>query len=88
MAARGTRPGARDAVGVRDDLVSLMVRMTDEYPELPAGSVMRCVARAVRRAWMAGVPREQVAEEAERTARIALTERLVVAGPVRVRRAG
>jgi hypothetical protein len=88
MAARRTQHGPSYAVGVRDDLVALMVRMTEEYPELPAGSVMRCVARAVRRARMAGFAREHVGVEAERAARLALAQRLVAPAPTRVRRAG
>ncbi len=43
MAALSTRHRRAYAVDVRDDLLALMVRMTEEYPELPAGSVMRCV---------------------------------------------
>lgn len=88
MAGRSTHRGPTYAVGVRDDLVALMVRMTEEYPELPAGSVMRCVARAVRRTRMSGVAREHIGVEAERAARRALAQRLVAPAPVRVRRAG
>jgi len=39
-------------VEVHDELMSLTLRMVGEYPEFPAGSVMRCVARAVRHARM------------------------------------
>ena len=88
MAAFSTRYRPAHAVGVHDDLVELMVRMTEDYPELPAGSVMRCVARAVRRARMRGTAPEHLGVEAERTARLALAERLVVPVPVRVRRTG
>jgi hypothetical protein len=88
MAALSTRHRPVHKVGAHDDLVDLMVRMTEEYPELPAGSVMRCVARAVLRARMTGTPHEHVGVEAERTARLVLAERLVAPVPVRVRRAG
>ncbi|HET7430160.1 MAG TPA: hypothetical protein VFJ89_01530 [Nocardioides sp.] len=30
-----------------EDLVDLTVRLTTDFPEIPAGSVMRCVARVV-----------------------------------------
>ena len=67
------------AVPVDDDLVDLTVRMTEEYPELAAGSVRRCVARAVLRARLADVPRDRLSAQAERTARTALNGRAPVA---------
>lgn len=63
------------AFEVRDELMSLTLRMVDAYPEYPAGSVMRCVARAVRRAWMVGTPHEQIPARAEHAARRALARR-------------
>ncbi len=57
-------------------VIDLTVRMTEEYPELATGSVMRCVARAVLRARLADVPRDLLSAEAERTARTALDGRV------------
>jgi len=70
-----SRSTTQYAVGVQDELVSLTLRMVDDYPELPAGSVMRCVARAVRLALAAGAAGEEIPAEAERTARHALARR-------------
>ena len=60
---------------LHDELMSLTLRMVGEHPEYPPGSVMRCVARAVRRAVMVGTPREQIPSRAERAARRALAGR-------------
>lgn len=60
---------------IRDELMSLTLRMVGEYSEVSAWSVMRCVARAVRRALMAGTPREQIPVRAEHAARRALAGR-------------
>jgi hypothetical protein len=49
-------------IAVDDDLFVLTIRLTEEYPEIPAGSVMRCVARVLRQARLAGRP----ARDAER----------------------
>ncbi|MGD9959524.1 hypothetical protein [Nocardioides sp.] len=82
------------AVGVHDELMELTIRLVDEFPDFPAGSVMRCVARAARRALSAGVPGHQVSTQTERTARLALTTRLTgvpeqrTPAPQSVRRAG
>ena len=65
------------AIGIQDELMSLTIRLVEEYPEMPAGSVMRCVARAVRRTVVAGTPGDQVPAEAERAARLALERRTV-----------
>lgn len=62
-------------VDVQEKLMSLTLRMVTEYPDYPAGSVMRCVARAVRRAFMAGTPREQIPARVEHAARRALAGR-------------
>jgi hypothetical protein len=69
------RPATVYPIGMQEELMSLTVRMVGEYPELPAGSVMRCVARAARHAVIAGTPRNQIPGEAERTARLALAGR-------------
>jgi hypothetical protein len=80
------RPAAVYAFGMQDELMSLTVRMVGDHPELPAGSVMRCVARAARHAVMAGTPRNQIPGEAERTARLALAGRDPCRCSMRVRR--
>jgi hypothetical protein len=41
-------------IALDDDLFTLTIRLTEEYPEIPAGSVMRCVARV--RCGMPGWP--------------------------------
>jgi hypothetical protein len=69
------RPEGAYVVGIQDELMSLTIRLVEEYPEMPAGSVMRCVARAVRRAVVAGTPGSHVPAEAERRARHALAGR-------------
>lgn len=67
-------------VAVHDELMSLTFRLVGEYPEIPAGSVMRCLARAVRRALIEGTPAEQIPTRAEHTAHEALARRLVEQG--------
>lgn len=62
-------------VELHDELMSLTLRLVREHPQLPAGSVMRCVARAVRRVMTAGTPREQISARAEHAARRALAGR-------------
>jgi hypothetical protein len=78
MSALDTRlgPGRGSATEVHDALMSLTIRMVREYPQFPAGSVMRCVARAVRRALLAGAPTEQIPTDAEHAVRRALAGRL------------
>jgi hypothetical protein len=74
-----TRAASVQVVNVRDELLSLTVRMGEEYSEFPAGSVMRCVARSIRQAHRAGVPRETLPAEAERRARQVLDGRTPLA---------
>ena len=75
MAARHMPDAQGYAIDVHDELMSLTVRMVGEYPEFPAGSVMRCVGRAVRGALLAGTPREQIPAHVERAARELLARR-------------
>jgi hypothetical protein len=71
------RAGGLDAIEVHGELMSLTVRMVGEYPQFPAGSVMRCVSRAVRHAVVSGTPPDQIPGDAERAARRVLAGRLV-----------
>lgn len=73
----GRSRGSAYAIEVHGELMSLTVRMVGEYPQFPAGSVMRCVARAVRHALVAGVAPDQIPVDAERAARRVLAGRLV-----------
>jgi hypothetical protein len=50
-------------------------RLVAERRDLPAGSVLRCFCRSVRRALLRGCPPEQVASEAERMTREVLARR-------------
>jgi hypothetical protein len=59
-----------------EELVDLTVRLTMEFPEFPAGSVMRCVARVVWQQRRLGVPDGLLAGLSEELARQVLTERL------------
>jgi hypothetical protein len=59
-----------------EELVDLTVRLTTEFPEYPAGSVMRCVARVVWQQRRLGTPDVLLATRSEVVARRLLTERL------------
>jgi hypothetical protein len=52
-------------------LLDAVARLVDERDDLPAGSVLRCFARAVRQVRQAGCPTAQLAVEVERVARAA-----------------
>jgi hypothetical protein len=65
------------ALAVHYEVRYLTRRLIEEYPEFPAGSVMRCVARATRRALMARMPHGQLVTRTEHTARAASAARLV-----------
>lgn len=39
---------ARDATDTRTELMAMVARLIQEYAELPAGTVIRCAARARR----------------------------------------
>lgn len=72
-------------IALDDDLFTLTIRLTEEYPEIPAGSVMRCVARLLRHARLAGVPEQELTTETERTSRLILARRSVTAAAGRCR---
>ena len=59
-------------------LLELTVRLAEEFPDLPAGSVMRCVARVVRSECRHGVAEDVLAARAEATARSVLRRRRAV----------
>lgn len=62
----------------QDALLDLTVRLSREFPELPAGSVMRCVARVVRSERRHGVPEASLASTSEARARSVLRRRAAV----------
>lgn len=59
-------------------LLEVTVRLAEEFPDLPAGSVMRCVARVVRSERRHGVPEDLLPARAEATARSVLRRRRTV----------
>lgn len=65
---------------INRDLLDVAERLADEYREEPTGSVLRCYARAVRKAHRQGTPLEALPTESERLARISLGWRTVPAG--------
>jgi hypothetical protein len=59
-------------------LLELTVRLTAEFPDLPAGSVMRCVARVVRSERRHGVAEDLLPARTEIAARGVLRRRCAV----------
>jgi hypothetical protein len=59
-----------------DDLLELMDRLVGEYPRMPAGAVIRCLSREVRRARAWGCPPEHLSTTAEAATRWRLEQRL------------
>jgi hypothetical protein len=59
-------------------LLDVTVRLTAEFPELPAGSVMRCLARVARTERCRGVPEHLLATRSEARARSVLRRRIAV----------
>ena len=61
---------------VEDELMTLTQRLIREYAEIPAGAVMRCLARAAHgaRAW--GCPNEHFVSTVEASTRWRLEQRL------------
>jgi hypothetical protein len=70
----GLLPG-RINVTVNDQLLDVAERLTTEYPELPAGSVLRSFARAVVLARRSGCPTSSLPHRAERMTRHLLAKR-------------
>jgi len=58
-----------------EDLLEVGQRLTREHPDVPAGSVLRCYARAVRNARMWGCPAEHLPATAEASTRWMLAQR-------------
>jgi hypothetical protein len=70
-----TRPTLQPpAWEVERALVEVAVTLTHEHPEVPAGTVLRRLARAVRRARGWGCPEQHLPRTAEAVTRWALTE--------------
>jgi len=63
------------SLSVDDELLGVTVRLIEQFPQVPAGSVMRLVGRVVHGARWTGVPPDLLPVETERTARILLTRR-------------
>lgn len=59
-----------------DELLALAERLIREYGEVPAGAVLRCLARAVRRARAWGCPAEHLVPTVEASTRWRLAQRL------------
>lgn len=59
-----------------EELVDLSVQLAEEFPEFPAGSVMRCVARVVWQQRRLGTGDELLADRSAQEARRLLAERL------------
>ncbi len=60
---------------LNDDLLESSHLLTEEHPDLPAGAVLRCYARAVRRARAWGCPPEHLRVTAEASTRWMLAQR-------------
>jgi hypothetical protein len=65
----------RISVTVNHQMLEVAERLTAEFDQLPAGSVMRCFARAVQVARRSGCPAAALPQTAERMTRLALAER-------------
>jgi hypothetical protein len=63
------------AAGVDQDLLETAWRLAEEYGDVPTGSVLRCFARAVRRARGCGVALVDLPAAADRIARFQLDAR-------------
>jgi hypothetical protein len=64
-------------VTVNHELLSVAERLTVEYDEFAAGSVLRCFARAVRSTRVAGRPLSSLPQDAELLTRTRLATRMV-----------
>lgn len=68
-------PTTTTAIGFNQELLDVAQQLVAEYDDLPAGSVLRCYARAVRRSARAGCPAHELAREAGVLARHMLANR-------------
>ena len=64
-----------ESVLLRDRLVETAQALVHDTPDRPAGSVLRCYARAVRLVRLQGIDEEQLADRARQTAERLLVER-------------
>jgi hypothetical protein len=55
---------AHDVVTTQAALVAAALRLVDDHPDMPAGSVLRCFSRAVVVTRRRGVPHDVVPERA------------------------
>jgi hypothetical protein len=62
------------AVTIQAELIDAALRLVDDHPGTPAGSVLRCYSRMVRLMRRAGTPMSQLPTEAE-----ALTSQVLAA---------
>lgn len=73
--------GTRLTATIHDELLELTLRLTAEYQDVPAGSVMRCVSRALLRARLSGTPDRDLPAETEWHTRLLLARRAADAPP-------
>lgn len=67
------------AVQLRERLLDTAQAVTREHPDHPAGSVLRCYARAVRLVRLTGCPQNDLPEAARRATSELLRYRAVAA---------
>jgi hypothetical protein len=60
---------------VNDELLDIAEQLTAEYADIPAGSVLRCLARSVRVARSWGCPAEHLTATSAATTRWVLAQR-------------
>jgi hypothetical protein len=75
MAGREKPVTETDAATTQAALVEAALRLVDNYPDVTAGSVLRCYSRAVKLMRRAGTPAAQLATRAEVLARQMLSAR-------------
>lgn len=66
---------ATDTLAVNEQLLDVAQRLADEYDDLTTGSVLRCYARALRRAARMGCAADELPGEAERLTGVLLAGR-------------
>ena len=72
---------APDAERLSTELLEVADRLVEDFAEVPAGSVLRCLATAVHMARGAGSPPEDLGTRAEELARRMLRDRGCVEEP-------
>lgn len=66
---------ATKVLAVNQTLLDIAQRLTHEYEDIAAGSVLRCYARVLRRSVRRGCAADDLPSEAERLTRAVLTRR-------------